>query len=165
MWDLICLVSWDDNCFLSVLNSASPVCFLRLNWNKSVPPKKKTRCYRFHYRKNILPFIHALLLIQLHSMNLVLDQHPIQLAALFCDSRTKPICNKNPEEPFLEIYVKGGERDHIKGRERPQMLGIQEERSHMSLRGERHVHIWLFAFALIFFALIFCSLSSPSIPC
>ena len=27
------------------------------------------------------------------------------------------------------------------GRERPQMLGVQEERSHMSLRGERHVHI------------------------
>ena len=29
-----------------------------------------------------------------------------------------------------------------------QMLGVQEERSHMSLRGERHVHMCLFALAL-----------------
>ena len=47
-------------------------------------------------------------------MILVLYQHHIRLVALLCDSRTKPICNKNPEEPFLEIDVKGGERDHIK---------------------------------------------------
>ena len=47
-------------------------------------------------------------------MNLVLYQHHIQLAALFFDSRTKPIHDKNLEEPFLEIDVKGEERDHIK---------------------------------------------------
>ena len=34
---------------------------------------------------------------------------------------------------------------------RPQMLGVQEDRSHMSLRGEIHVHIWLFALALFLF--------------
>ena len=45
---------------------------------------------------------------------------------------------------------------------RPQMLGVQEERSHMSLRGEIHVYIWLFQ--LCFFVLIFCTLSSPNIP-
>ena len=56
-------------------------------------------------------------------------------------------------KPFLEIDVKGGEREitsklnHfyrgriIRKRERPQMLGVQEERSHMSLRGERHVNL------------------------
>ena len=91
-------------------------------------------------------------------MILVLYQHHIRHAALLCDSRTKPIYNKNPEEPFLEIDVKGGERDHIKayhfresitfsGGERDlqgerilvesisqgsQMLGVQEERCHMS---------------------------------
>ena len=38
------------------------------------------------------------------------------------------------------------------------MLGVQEERSHMSSRGERHVHICLFALALfISFELWFCS--------
>ena len=58
-------------------------------------------------------FLHSFL-IQLHSMILVLYQHHIQLAALFCDSTTKPIRDTNPEEPFLEIDVKGGERDHIK---------------------------------------------------
>ena len=90
-------------------------------------------------------------------MNLVLNQHHIYLVGLFCDSRTKPICKKNPEEPFLEIDVKGGERDHIKayhfnrGREislggentqeesnlqGSQMLGVQEERCHMSSWGK-----------------------------
>ena len=43
-------------------------------------------------------------------------------------------------------------------RERPHMLGIQEERSHMSLRGERHVsmcYVCYDCFALIFFYPIF----------
>ena len=38
-------------------------------------------------------------------MNLVLYKHHIFINALCCDSRIKP---------FLEIDVKGGERDHIK---------------------------------------------------
>ena len=100
----------------------------------------------------------------------------------------------NSRRPFLEIDVKGGERDHIKayhfqrerkyhfhrGRENTQvecisqgsqMLGVQEERCHMSSWGERHVHMCLFALVCIssvhlyLSALIFCSLSSPSIPC
>ena len=38
------------------------------------------------------------------------------------------------------------------------MPGVQEERSHMSSRGERHVHICSIALALlIFFELCFCS--------
>ena len=93
------------------------------------------------------------LLIQLHSMNLVLYKHHIYINALCCDSRIKP---------FLEIDVKGGERDHIKayrereyhllrGRKRSpggentqvesisqgsQILGVQEERCHMSFWGK-----------------------------
>ena len=52
-----------------------------------------------------------------------------------------------------------------------QMLGVQEERCHMSSWGERHVHMCLFALVCTSSvhsyssALIFCSLSSPSIPC
>ena len=95
-------------------------------------------------------------------MNLVLYQHHILYATLLCDSRTKPILTHTPEDPFLEIDVKGGEREHqslsfrkrslrgreiLKGRERSpggentqvesisqgsQMLGVQEERCHMS---------------------------------
>lgn len=45
------------------------------------------------------------------------------------------------------ILQTGGERNHM-----PQMLGVQEERSHMSLRGERHVYVIdLICFALILF--------------
>ena len=57
---------------------------------------------------------------------------------------------------------------HIKGRGRllshPRCLVFKEERSHMSLRAERHVSRCFFvSFARIFFALIFNSLSSPII--
>ena len=48
------------------------------------------------------------------------------------------------------------------------MLGVQEDRCHMSLRGERHVWLLALAQALLFpffVALILCSLSSPNIPC
>ena len=75
-------------------------------------------------------------------------------------------CDNKSIRSFLEIDVKGGERDHIKSfiyRERDhiyfiislggentqgksnlqwsQMLGVQEERCYMSSRGERHVHM------------------------
>ena len=46
-------------------------------------------------------------------MNLVLYKHHIFINALCCDSRIKPIHDKF-QKPFLEIDVKGGERDHIK---------------------------------------------------
>ena len=68
----------------------------------------------FTTEKTACHLIPAFFLLQLHSMFLIFYQHYIRLAALLCDSRTKPICNKNPEEPFLEIDVKGEERDHIK---------------------------------------------------
>ena len=56
-------------------------------------------------------------------MNLVLYKHHIFIIALCSDSRIKPIHDKFQRErerdyifikPFLEIDVKGGERDHIK---------------------------------------------------
>ena len=52
------------------------------------------------------------------------------------------------------------ERNHIK----PQMLGIQRgEKSHV-FRGEKTCSCLLIWFALVLFALMFCSLTSPSIP-
>ena len=85
-------------------------------------------------------------------MNLVLYKHHIFIIALCCDSRIKPIHDKFQRErerdyifikPFLEIDVKGGERDHIKAyhleRERSHLIG--GERSFMErerdLQGER----------------------------
>ena len=109
----------------------------------------------------------------------------------------------NSRRPFLEIDVKGGERDHIKayhlekshqrgivsppqgekeisrGREYssrkyfsriPDAWCSRGEMPHVFLRG-RHVHMCLFALVCIssihlyLSALIFCSLSSPSILC
>ena len=72
-------------------------------------------------------------------------------------------------KPFLEIYVKGGERNHIKAyhlerdlqgerilvesiSQGSKMLGVQEERCpHVFLRGETcsYVLLWLFALACI----------------
>ena len=51
------------------------------------------------------------------------------------------------EDPFLEIDVKGGEREHIKAYHMGEKAHLSfsrcllatEERSHMPLRGERHV--------------------------
>ena len=105
-------------------------------------------------------------------------------------------------KPFLEIDVKGGERDHIKayhlerershlrGRERRSFKGRERspggentsrkyfsripdawcsrgEMPHVFLRGKTcsYVLICISSVHLFLWALIFCSLSSPSIPC
>ena len=108
LWDLTCLVSWGDKCFLC--DELGPTGLL-LSVQPNAP-KHTTQCHWFHYRKNRLALVPAFFLIQLHSMILVLYQHHIWLAALFCDSRTKPILTHTTEDPFLEIDVKGGERSH-----------------------------------------------------
>ena len=90
----------------SVMKSVTPVFCFWSNRHHSVQPKHTTRCHRFHNRKNILPFILALLLIQLHSMNLVLYKHHIFIIALCCDSRTKPI-RQIPESPSWKSISKG----------------------------------------------------------
>ena len=85
-------------------------------------------------------------------MILILYQHHDLYAALLCDSRTKPIWLILQKIPSWKLMSKG-ERAK-KGERRPQMLGVQEERSHMSLRGERHVYVMLMlmiCFALILF--------------
>ena len=151
------------------MNLVPPVCCFLSNRILLVQLKHTTRCHRFHNRKNFLP--HILCFFWSSSTQWILSSTSITFLSfsLCSDSRTKPI-RQIPENRSWKLMSKGGREITSKlnhfyrgreysGRERPQMLGVQEERSHMSLRGERHVHIWLFAFALIFY-----SLSSPSIP-
>ena len=96
----------------SAMNSVSPICYFRTNRIFSVRPKHTTRCHRLHNRKNSLPHNSVFLLIQLHSMNLVLYKHHIFIIALFCVSRTKPI-RQIPEDPSWKLMSKG-ERENIK---------------------------------------------------
>ena len=164
-------MSWGDKCFLCDELGHTGFLF-RTNRILSVQPKHTTRCHRFHYRKNILPFIPVLHLIQLHLMNLVLYQHHNFFAALICDSRTKPMWQQIQKTLLGNWCQRGRERSHqnFVYRERShqyfiislggentqgesnlqgsQMLGVQEERCHMSSWGERHVHMCLFALAL-----------------
>ena len=191
------------------MNSISPICCFRSNWTLSVQPKHTTRCHRLHNMKNNLPLIH--LYFWPSSTQWILSSTRITFLSVLCTvtQGSKPFTT-NSRRPFLEIDVKGGERDHIKAyhleRSHPssslpkgerislpqgerkrspggentqvesisqgsQMLGVQEERCHMSSWGERHVHMCLFALVCIspnhlyLSALIFCSLSSPNIPC
>ena len=104
LWDLTSLVSWGDKCFhcdklgfTDLLFSVQPNPFGKTEAYHSVPPISQ--------QENQFATYSVFLLIQLHSMNLVLYKHHIFINTLCCDSRIKP---------FLEIDVKGGERDHIK---------------------------------------------------
>ena len=146
-------------------------------------------------------------------MNLVLYKHH-SFIHCFVLSLKDQTYTTDSRKPFLEIDVKGGERDHIKaqggerdhikacrrershqGREKVSrtkptrekvlrrerdfqwerilkdprcprclMLDVQEERCHMYFLGERHVFA-LSSIHLYLSALIFCSPSSPNIPC
>src|SRR3954471_1428225 len=89
------------------------------------------------------------LLIQLHSMNLILYKHHSFIHCFMLNLKDQTY-STDSRRTFLEIDVKGGERDHIKayhqresikGRKRSpggentqgsQMLDGQEERCHMS---------------------------------
>ena len=99
--------------FFSVMNSVSPNCHFRSNRIPSVLPKHATRCHRFRNRKNSLP--HILYFFWSSSTQWILSSTSITVLfpALYWISRTKPI-RRIPGKTFLEIDVKGGERDHIK---------------------------------------------------
>ena len=99
--------------FFSVMNSVSPNCHFRSNRIPSVLPKHATRCHRFRNRKNSLP--HILYFFWSSSTQWILSSTSITVlfTALCWISRTKPI-RRIPGKTFLEIDVKGGERDHIK---------------------------------------------------
>ena len=104
----------------------------------SVKPENISRCHRFHCREDNLPLVPARML-QLHSMILVLYQHHNLYASLLCDSRTKPILTHTPEDPFLEIDVKGGENTLKEGREEshaPDAWCSRGEKSHVFKRGK-----------------------------
>ena len=107
--------------FFSVMNSVSPNCHFRSNRIPSVLPKHATRCHRFRNRKNSLP--HILYFFWSSSTQWILSSTSITVLfpALYWISRTKPI-RRIPGTTFLDIDVKGGERDHIKA--------CRRERSH-----------------------------------
>ena len=163
-------MSWGDKCFLwdelgfiDLLFSAQPNPFGTTEAYHSVPPISQQEKQFATYS--------VFLLIQLHSMNLVLYKHHIFISALCCDSRIKPIhdkfqkallgnwCQRGRERSHQSLIISlGGENtqgeSNLQG---SQMLGVQEERCHMSSWGERHVHMCLFALALFicFFGLWF----------
>ena len=143
LWDLTSLVSWGDKCFLCDELGFTDLLFL-------VQPKQLTRCHRFHNRKNSLPHNFVFLLIQLHSMNLVLYKHHnfIQCFVLWLQDQTHS--QQIPENPSWKFMSKG-ERENIKayhlkrvyhllkpskGGERPSR-GRDPQREERDLQGER----------------------------
>ena len=155
------------------MNLVSPICCFRSNRILSVQPKHTTRCHRFHHRKNILPLIHPLssVLAPLNESCPLQASHFYQCFVLWLKDQTHS--RQIPEGPSWKLLSKGKReitsklnhfnrgreiyfnrrRDISRGRENTQeesnpqgsqMLGVQEERCHMSSWGERHVHMCLF---------------------
>ena len=138
----------------SVMNSVSPVCYFRSNRILSVQPKHTTRCHRLHNRKNILPLIHLYSCSSTSITSLSVLCDVTQGSNPFTTNSISPswkLMSKGGERDHIKAYHL--ERDHIReyhfhrGRERSpggentqvesisqgsQMLGVQEERCHMS---------------------------------
>ena len=102
------------------MNSVTPICYFRSNRIFPVPPISQQEKQFATYSE--------FLLIQLHSMNLVLYKHHIYINALYYVSRIKP---------FLEIDVKWGERDHIKAYHFQKGESITSTGGEIDLQGER----------------------------
>ena len=105
LWDLTSLVSWGDKCFLccelgftDLLLSVQPNPFGTTEAYHSVPPISQ--------QEKQFATNSVFLLIQLHSMNLVLYKHHIFIIALFYVLRTKPI-RQIPENPSWKLMSKG----------------------------------------------------------
>src|SRR3954463_9303762 len=133
--------------FFSVMNSASPSHCFRSNRILSVPPTHSNSVPPTSQQEATCSIF---LLIQLHSMNLVLYKHH-SFIHCFVLSLKDQTHSTDSRKPFLEIDVKGGrERSHqslsptrervLRGRKRSpgeentqgsQMLDVQEERCHM----------------------------------
>ena len=193
-------------CVFSTMNSGSPVCCFRSNRILSVQPKHTTRCHRFHYRKNTLPFFSCFPLdpAPLNESCPLQASHFYHCFVLCLKDQTH---STNSRKSFLEIDVKGGERDHIKAyhlerdhirervyhllkgerdpqREReiyrgreylsrkyfsriPDAWCSRGEMPHVFLRRKTcsYVLVCISSLHLYLLALVFCSLSSPSILC
>ncbi len=117
LWDLICLVSWGDKCFLcdelgltGLMLSVQPNPLGTTEAYHSVPPISQQEKQFATYS--------VFLLIQLHSMNLVLYQHHIYLSALCCDSRTTPIHDKFQKTLLGNWCQRGRKSSHESSRGR-----------------------------------------------
>jgi len=130
----------------SAMNSVTPSCYFRSNRKLSVPPKHTTRCHRFHNRKNSLPLI--LCFFWSSSTQWILSSTSITFLSLLyvVTQGSNPfMTNSRGRErdyifikPFLEIDVKGGERDHIKAYHLEREITSQREREKI-LQGEREI--------------------------
>ena len=111
LWDLTSLVSWGDKCFL-----CDELGFTDLLFSVQANPFGTTEAYHsvppISQQEKQFATYSVSLLIQLHSMNLVLYKHHIFIIALCCVSRTKPI-RRIPENPSWKLMSKG-ERENIK---------------------------------------------------
>ena len=148
-------------------NPVWPICIIS-DISNSVSPTRITRRYQFQYWENLSSFASCISVPP--PLN---DSCPLPASYFTCcfvmwlkdqtysTQRSLPgnWCQRGREITTKLNHIKGGECLITSKGESPQMLGIQEERSHMSLRGEIHVSICYNCFALIFF-----SLPSPSIP-
>lgn len=203
MWDLTSLVSWGDKCFLcgelgftDLLISAQPNPLGTTEAYHSVPPISQQEKHFATY-----------LYFWSSSTQWILSSTSITFLSMLCAvNRGSNPYTTNSRRPFLEIDVKGGERDHIKayhlershqslslpkgerislpqgereisrGREYlrreyfsriPDAWCSRGEMPHVFLRGKTcsYVLICISSVHLFLWALFFCSLSSPSIPC
>ena len=163
------------------MNSVRPICYFRSNRIFSVWPKHTTRCHRFHNRKNSLPLI--LCFFWSSSTQWILSSTSITFLTLLCAVTQGPNpFTTNSRRPFLEIDVKGGEREitsnlnHFYRGENTQVERVtpdvgcsRGEKLHVFKRGKTCSYVLilyeLWFCMILHFALIFCSLSSPSIPC
>ena len=96
--------------FFPVMNSVSPTCSFWSNRIFSVPPKHTTRCHRFHNRKTLC-----------HIFCVSSDPAPLNESCPLQASHFYHcfvLCLKDQthstdsRRSFLEIDVKGGEREH-----------------------------------------------------
>ena len=146
------------------MNSVSPICCFRSNRILSVQPKHTTRCHRFHNRKNSLPLI--LCFFWSSSTQWILSSTSITFLSLLCAMTQVPNpfdrfqktllgnwCQRGRERSHQSLSLpKGREHYFHRGRKRSpggentqvesisqgsQMLGVQEERCHMSCWGEK----------------------------
>ena len=113
LWDLNCLVSWGDKCFhcdelgpTGLVSSAQPRSFGATEAHNLVLPISLQERQLATY--SCIHFAPAPLN---NSCPLPASYSTCYFALRLKD---QTIFKKNPEEPFLEIDVKGGERDYIK---------------------------------------------------
>ena len=96
----------------SKMNSVSPISYFWPNRILSVQPKHTTRCHRFHIRKTVCHIFYVSFYpAPLNESCPLQASHFYHCFVLCLKDQTH---STDSRKTFLEIDVKGGERDHIK---------------------------------------------------